>query len=394
MRKALPNSTPSSNLQKASEIALSDLRQCYSSEGILAGTHQFSDYWARDGLFASWGALSAGDLDIVRKELELLLVFQAPDGQLPLRVGQYFLGLKMLGLSNTQEMRPRYDQDKYGSRPTDQNSLFIITFWEYLQKSKDVRFLKNNYASLKKAIDWNLAQDKDKDGLMEEGHYASWADSLKKRGKVLYTNVLYCQALKIMGTLAEKAGYPKDSRYYFALSTKVKAELNKHFWNGSYYSDWIGPGGKRMDFFSTDGNLLSILFSIADKKQAHSIQGCITQFGISSSVPSRTNHPKYPLHLQSQLDTLAGVGDYHNGLSWLWLGAIDAAAKLKMGKKAEAGAELEKIAKITIEHNGVYEVYTKEGKPVNRLLYKSEHPFAWSAGLFLYAIDMLKKSSK
>lgn len=397
-------------LSQAGRIAISNLRACYSEHGIFAGKHQFSDYWARDGLFASLGALSIGDQEIPRKELELMLTFQAHDGQLPMRVGQYFIGLKMLGLNNPKELRPRYDQDKYGSRPADQNSLFIIAFSEYLKKSGDSKFLKNNYPSLKKAIAWNISNDRDRDGLIEEGYYAGWTDSIRKKGKVLYTNVLHCRALELMAGFAKQLGTDNDSRdedsmRYLTHHSQTKAALTRLFWNGSYYSDWLdasgqaagkkaagskGVAGKRHDYFSTDGNLLAILLGIADKSQGLSIQRSISRFGISASVPSLTNHPKYPIKMQSMLDTIFGIGDYHNGLSWLWLGSLDALAKHRLGMRDEALAELDKIASIIVLHNGVYEVYTKEAKPVKRLLYKSEQPFAWSAGLFLYALSEIR----
>ena len=114
-------------LRKAHDIALSSLRSCYSQEGIFAGLHQFSDYWARDSLFSSWGALAIGDSGIVRKNLSLLLRNQRANGQIPLRVGDYFIGLKVLGINLKQSLKPRYSQDKDFSCPTDQNSLLIIT---------------------------------------------------------------------------------------------------------------------------------------------------------------------------------------------------------------------------------------------------------------------------
>ncbi len=44
---------------------------------------------------------------------------------------------------------------------------------------------------------------------------------------------------------------------------------------------------------------------------------------------------------------------------------------------------------IIVKYNGVYEVYEKDGTPLKRIFYRSEHPFAWSAGLFLYASEIL-----
>jgi len=44
-------------IKKARAIAADCLRRCYDANGIVAGRHQFNDYWARDSFFASFGAL-------------------------------------------------------------------------------------------------------------------------------------------------------------------------------------------------------------------------------------------------------------------------------------------------------------------------------------------------
>ena len=41
------------------------------------------------------------------------------------------------------------------------------------------------------------------------------------------------------------------------------------------------------------------------------------------------------------------------------------------------------------EHNTVYKVYSIKGEPINKLFYKSEKRFAWSAGLFIWAYNKL-----
>ena len=78
------------------------------------------------------------------------------------------------------------------------------------------------------------------------------------------------------------------------------------------------------------------------------------------------------------------MGDYHNGLHWLWIGCIDAVAKFKANNHKQAKHLLFTIAKKIVEFEGVFEVYF-EGKPVKRLFYSSEQHFAWSSGLFVWA---------
>jgi hypothetical protein len=86
---------------------------------------------------------------------------------------------------------------------------------------------------------------------------------------------------------------------------------------------------------------------------------------------------------------LYGIPDYQTSLSWLWLGCLSSIGKAKMGMKKPALEEMKTIAAIIAKHNGVYEVYNQEGNPANEGHYKSETPFAWSSGLFLYANHLL-----
>lgn len=370
-------------IQKAYNIAKRDLRACYAEQGIYAGLKHFTDYWARDSLFACFGSLELGDYDIVKKTLNLFIKYQHKNGQIPLRVGDYFIAWKIFGFKPKTKIRARYDQDKFFSHPTDQNSLFIIVFEKYIRKTKDYKFLRNNINSLRKAIQWNLSNDKDKDYLMEDKNYSTWADSLKKKGKVLYTNVLHCEALKRYSNLC-KILKIKEATQYADLSKEVNNKINRTFWNGNYYIDWIEK--KPYNYFSTDGNVLAIHFGIADKEKAKKIQQSIKKFGINKGMPSKTNHPKYPSSKVSIINKSIGLGDYHNGIRWIWLGCIDAIAKHKTGMKKEARELLNKISQIIVKYNGVYEVYEPNAMPVNRHIYKSEQPFSWNSGLFIYAV--------
>ncbi len=374
-------------IEKAYAIAKNNLRSCYSKDGILAGSHHFDDYWARDGFFAGLGALYLKDFDIVKKNLKLFIKYQNKQGQIPLRIGDYFIALKLFGIRPVQKMRARYTEDKFFHTSTDQNSLFVILFYNYLKTTKDKEFLKKYFPNLKKAMQWNLTRDTDNDLLIEEEHYAAWTDSIKKSGKVLYTNILHCEALREFSDMCKTIGKKEDSKHYLDLHRDVKQKINDLFWKQDYYIDWIDKKG--YDYFSTDGNILAILFDIANKNQQLKIQKAIQEFRINQHIPSKTNYPKYPFTKISLINYIGGIGDYHNGLSWLWLGCLDAVAKNKIGMRKQAIELLNQIAELIVRHNGVYEIYEQNGKPVKRSRYKSEHPFAWSSGLFIYAVNQI-----
>jgi len=176
-------------------------------------------------------------------------------------------------------------------------------------------------------------------------------------------------------------------REYLEKHSKTKDKINELFWTGEHYLDWI-EGDKHYNYFATDGNMLAIIWDIADKQRAMHIEEASHIFDMNV-IPSACVHPLYPKSLVSSQIRSIGLCDYHNGVSWLWLGCISALAKGMLGMKKEALALLEKMAEIIIENNGVYEIYEKTGKPVNRRIYKAEFPFAWSAGMFVYTVKKL-----
>jgi glycogen debranching enzyme len=375
------------SIDVAFQIALNNLRSLYGEEGIFAGARHFKDYWARDSFFAGFGCLEAEDSYIVKKNLALYLNYINKHGQLPLRIGATQTGvvLAYFGLKSKKRI-PIYHTDKNKSHPVDQNSLFIIAFCHYIKKTKDIEFLNENLDKIERICSWNFLNCHD--GLLiEENEYCNWADSVKKKGNVLYTNVCYCYSLECMSSLYKILGNKQRQKEYLEKYQQVKRKINELFWTGEHYLDWIDKD-RHHNYFSTDGNILAVLWDIADAVKAKHIEEASHIFEVNE-VPSECVHPLYPKKLISSQIKLIGLGDYHNGVSWLWLGCINALAKNKLGMKKEAISLLEKIASIIIENNGVYEIYEETGEPVNRLIYKAEFPFAWSAGLFVYAVKMI-----
>ncbi len=377
------------SLEIAYNLALDNLRSLYGKEGIFAGARHFKDYWSWDSYYASFGCLAAGDHDIVKSNLSLHMSHMNKHGQLPLRIGATTNGIVLAYFGITPKKRvPIYTIDKSKFPPVTQNSLFIVAFLEYIMKTNDLEYLKNNIQKVEKILLWNFINDKDNDLLVEENEYCNWADSIKKKGKVLYTNVCHCHALNCMSDLFKIAGDKKKQAYYLEKHNEVKGKINELFWSGEHYIDWIDEG-RHYNYFSTDGNILAILWDVADKEKAIRIEEASHIFDIND-VPSACVHPFYPMKLVSPELRLIGLGDYHNGVSWLWLGCINALAKDKIGMKKEAVEILNKMSDIIIKENGVYEIYENNRSPVNRLIYKAEYPFAWSSGLFVYAIKKIK----
>jgi len=353
-------------IEKAYEIAAESLRQCYSDFGILAGKRHFDDYWARDCFFGCLGALKLKDYYIVKKSFELFLKYQKDDGQLPMRIGQYDVNFKFIGIRIRAEILPRYGDDKNNSKTTDPNSLFIISLHEYLKKTQDYPFFEENYKKIKAAIDWNFSQDSDNDLLIEEKPYANWMDSIKKQGKVLYTNICHWKAVESFSKMAHK----EDAEKYSIMSGKIKDRINELFWNGNYFVDWVKENVK-YDYFSSDGNLLAVYFGFVTRMQKKKILAGLNKFK-ENSILIETSYPFYSKKFVSLRLKLVGMGDYHNGLYWLWLSCL---ASCIENKKTRADI-LNKIASILVKEGVVVEVYDRKLRPLKRLLYQGEKPFA------------------
>ncbi len=379
---AMPK-TPKSSVVSGEDIAKASLKNNYGEKGIYAGQHQFKDYWARDSFFASFGALSIGDKEIVKKNLELFLEGQKNDGQLPLRVGQKdFYILKLAGFQLGQEV-PVYNEDKNSNIPLDQNCLAIIIAEHYTNKTNDIEFARNNFKRLENAFLWLEKKDADKNFLVEEDAYGGWTDSIKKKGEVLYSNVCFYKAAESLGKIQEYIGL---NNTYSEKAEKINESINRIFWNGNYYDDFIFQG-ENFEYFSSDGNLLAVLWGIASNNHSEKILQSTNSFGIRSEKGILNTNKQYPKTMKSPELAFVDLSDYHDSLYWLWLSGLDAAVLKKSGHPEQAEKVLANMEKAFKKYGTVFEVYEKNGEPVQRLFYKAEHPFAWSAGMYLYAKD-------
>lgn len=388
-------------IEEAYAIAVKNLRSCYrkrkTRKGIkkllVAGCINFREPWARDFSFASFGASKIKDFRVVKTTLKFFFDNQKEDGLLPLRMESSTMAERTVRYlfqkrqSERGVLEPRYVTEHY-TKAVDSNSLLVIAFENYFKESKDKKFARKYYLKLIKAVEWLLSQDKNEDFLIEQDYFADWADSLGRIKTVLYSNVCFYKSLIAIENISHRLGEKKNRKKYHDLAVKVKGRINEFFWSkkkGYYKNSDIYKN------FSSDGNVLAIIWGVADYKKKRSIEEYIERHKLDEPVPLRTVDKEYKDILVTPLVVVADNAKYHNGFSWIWLGAIDVIAKAKSGMKRKAIEELQKISNIILRDMAVHEVYDEEGIPVNNPLYKAECPFAWSAGLFIYAVNYLFK---
>lgn len=367
---------------RAYEIAARDLRACYNPDGIVAGRTHFNAYWARDGFWGVFGALELRDFDQARRHLEFFARAQRANGELPAKIE--YLG-QVIGRYHTRRIEPKsiFRIGQFFFKPVDPAALFVIAIWQYYRHTLDRRFLHEFAPAARRAVEWLESHDRDRDLLLETGSLSDWMDSVLKRGKILNINVLYAKSIRNLAKIFEQIGDRRRGGEYSKMAQELYERIRATFWNGQYFVDWLSDG--KVGGFASDGNVLAILFEIATKEQLEEIFSYINQHRLNYAHPLLTVWPPYRGSQVLPTYSLFGMADYHSKLIWPWIAAVHSLNKFRHGHRDLAISELAKIAEWYVKHQAVYEIYDRDGRPIDRHFYQAEQPFAWNAACFIYA---------
>jgi len=385
----------------AYEKALAVLAQECSPLGLMASPEGYPHVWARDSVITSLGAiLSPGHQDCLRTSLQTLAGQQSELGAIP---------------NNVSVATGRLDHTNAGA--VDSNLWYVIGHYVNYRMRGDIGYLSDYWRSLEQALLWLRYQDSNGCGLLEVHEAADWADLLANRFNILYDNVLWYAALKAMAALADAVG--KDGARYAEMASDVRHKLRILLWVGPESADEWGPTCpghtewkhtlsqvdpvlvKRPfflpyvafrdygDYCDVLGNLLALLFGVANQPQQQRIVEYLHQVGIADPFPVRVLHPV--IHPGSRdwreyyrNNNLNLPEQYHNGGIWPFVGGFYVAALVKAGKLGEARNQLQKLAEVN--HLGIHEEWEfnewchgRTGQPMG---YPHQ---AWSAGMYVYA---------
>jgi hypothetical protein len=347
-------------------------------------------YWSWDSFFASFGALVIGDNEIVKKNLDLYISHQNPDGNIPKRIANPFYPLRFAGIpvkETPETQRPSFASPYYTGKSIAQGPVLVIAFYQYILKTKDLDFLKKNFTKLEKLMLF-LKSHTYKSGLLKESIGGGWAESVLKRGAISYTNMCYARSLFCMEYLSRKLKKIGKAQKYKIEFEHIKDSIDFHLWEdceGGFYSDWLGMS--RHHHFTTDGNLLAILWDIADREKTARINKKLDQLLAKAEVPLPLAAGRYFFWRIYFMSQVVGLKNYHVAFSWLWLGCLAALVKLKIGEKSKALKILNLIGRVIVRDQTVHEIY-RDNRVVKLPFYKSENPWAWGAGMFLYTCEM------
>lgn len=374
-------------MENAKLIAVRSLRECYRKDGIIAGIHHFNDYWARDSFLASWGSIVIGDSEIVKHNLRLFAKWMDDDGLVPRRLERTrFVGLRYLTEIHIhrKQVVPSL-MNAFGGFSSDSNSLFVITAQKFLENSTDMDQMKHFQPYMLRACKW-LQSVTNESGLIVEKSYSTWMDTVKKNGSVLVTNVFVYEAYKALEKISTKigVGVPESLSKWGESLPKI---IYDTFWNGEYLSD-SKSDGELNNTFSVDGNLFAIYFGLVDDVVAKKILSKLDSLKSDPSAPPTTNYPEYkPEEIVNRRRMLGGAGYHNNRAVWLWQGALEAVVRHRAGETGKAHAILETMSDWVLRYKKIFETYESDGSLYRPTLWRNESPFAWNAGMFLWALE-------
>lgn len=375
------NNGDTQQYDSALAIAMHNMRACCVDDGIVASADHYDDFWARDAFFASWGVMAAGDTGRAQSLCRLFARHQKANGHIARRLDQSHVWLKYLGVRVARVCpRPKY-AGAYGWAALDPNLLFVITCGKVYDETRDAQFLADLFPAMTRAMAWLARYERG--GLLHERMFANWMDTIVKIGHVLYTNALYAEAVRSYAAACRAMSREADAARYRRKHDTLVAKINARFWNGTHYDDWI-TSSRRHHYFSSDGNVLALLFHIADDAQvAHIIR--YIEIHHMDVIPLTTNYPSYPWWRVAMRMYAVGMPGYQNNhAAWTWIGSLYAIALHERGYSHKARMIYDRITAHIVRHNMIYELYDRRGMPYRGWLWKSAGIFAWGAGLYLW----------
>ncbi|MCA9949506.1 MAG: hypothetical protein KDE48_07675 [Anaerolineales bacterium] len=385
-----------SQAEKAMQIASADLRAGIERRALpdgrmkqvlCAGMRNFREPWARDFGFASFGLLELNEVRATRESLEVFLINQSADGQFPVKVtstrafNRYLHSLFGRQQPIDRPIRPKM-MTAHNTVSLDGNALLVVAALNYLRHFSDDSFFTTHWPSLKNAVAWLEKQALHEDGLLHQGAYTDWADSISRLGCVLYANVLYWKALHELAQTAEKYGYTEEHKQFEVQAEQLKAAINAHFWRDElgYYIT-----SEQFELLNSDGNLLAVAWGLASEAQSHAILDKMRDLSMPDPVPTQVTDRPYGSQYVAIENRLGGIPHYHTTAAWLWLGGWHIVALTRVGRLAEARTLLHRIYDLIVRDGVVHEVYGEDGRPLQTFWYTSEAPLTWSAGMVVYA---------
>ncbi len=357
-------------VQKARDV----LTLCSTRHGLYAsaGAHGYTQVWSRDSNVSMIGAsFNTSDFKgVFARSLSTLASRQSKNGQIPNATD--FIG----------------SIDKPATFATIDSSLWFILGEHFYKKRFGSALWEKHKKNIGAALKWVQFQDAGEDMMPEQLPTSDWQDCFPhKYGHTINTQALYYAALSATG--------------HKKILPEFKKQVDRYLYDSSlgYFLPWHWKDHEKYreleKWFDSLGNMLAIVFGLADKKQSKSILKLVEESGVAEPYPMRAIYP--PIHEKSAewhgyfKASLAGVpNNYINGGIWPYIGGFYVCALVESGRLRLAEDALESLAHANMLGKRFGWDFNEWIHPITGTPGGSRHQ-AWSAGSYLLAYEAVKK---
>jgi len=328
------------------------LERNLSPQGVLAASRtaaaearSYTRIFGRDAAICVLAMAGSGLPALERAavdSLASLVQFQAPNGQIPKYVDP--------------EGR---DADFWYLGCIDATLWWLIALQHVRQTSPLAHETEAWAPQVALAIQWLQAQEHQRFFLLQQNEASDWADIMPRSGFVLYTNALWFQVKTLYGLPQQS-----ETRYHFNhlfhpqqgdLPDYRRARLLSHYarrerQHPELYLSFVNLSfaGDEGDVF---GNLLAVLYGLANRPMAQQILRALQQAGVADPHPVRV--VTTPIAEDDEL-WRAYMGrhqqnhphQYHNGGIWPFVGGFWVMALAKLGQTSAARDALVRLAEV------------------------------------------------
>jgi hypothetical protein len=192
-----------------------------------------------------------------------------------------------------QKVRPSGEVICYWDKADflDANSGPLIAAWDYVEITKDKKWLNRRIERLEFIAEFLARRDVDGDGLVEatqSGNYGTlkeparscaWWDALNCGGKDSYSNALIYRAWRCLADLEAQARRPAQQARYTQLADRLKAAYFKTLFNPQtgWLAWWKSQDGELHDYASPVINGLAIEYGLVEPAQGRQILARLRQ---------------------------------------------------------------------------------------------------------------------
>ncbi|WP_299051052.1 HAD-IIB family hydrolase [uncultured Polaribacter sp.] len=378
---------------------------CSIKDNVAHGTDEnYYSVWARDGAITVIGSLPLiSDEEIhncQRQTLLTLLEHISKNGQIPSNV-------------RIKDNTPDYS-GVGGICSIDSGIWVVIAFYEYINVTKDIEFLRKYFPDVKETMRWLAAHDSNNDALLEIPEAGDWTDLFGRSYNILYDEILWYRANVCFGRMLEMLGNNEEAGEYIRWSQVIKKEIVQNFWPSTKQQLFQSVSFAEKQFTLGDtsyliaqttpfdfswrcdtlGNILAFLYGTLDSEKAHQTFKFMLGVGVNDPFPVANVYPVVspgdpdwrPYYTVNLLNL---PNHYHNGGIWPFVGGFWVKFVNKLGFKDMAISELHKLALINKE--GINEeweftewAHGTTGKPMGKAYQ------AWSAAQYIAACHDLK----